>query len=315
MDESVSDTESMNKRFISKISVNAEQLEELTLVEHLAGLNSDELVEDDYGNLRYIGADPNNYVYFNCSNPEDVTTCEKWRIIGLMKEIENEDGSKESKVKLIRAESIGEFMWDNRINSESGIYQGSNNWNDSATQKRLNDTYYNRIDTFDNTGLTEEARNMISTSVWNLGGSDSGEKSTKEFYQSERGSEVNSGRAITWLGKVGLIYPSDYGYATSGGSTTNRATCLNTTFNAWDQSNVSDCRTNNWLRLNDSYWTIMPVLASEKVYTVGTGGPVTGQNANISYFNLFPVLYLKTNLIVDNETNGSNSNPFILKVV
>ena len=28
-------------------------------------------------------------------------------------------------------------------------------------------------------------------------------------------------RTISWLGKIGLVYPPDYGYATSGGSTAN----------------------------------------------------------------------------------------------
>lgn len=33
--------------------------------------------------------------------------------------------------------------------------------------------------------------------------------------------------SLSWKGLVGLMYPSDYGYATSGGSITNRTTCLN----------------------------------------------------------------------------------------
>ena len=60
-----------------------------TLVEYLTTLESDELVEDDYGNLRYIGADPNNYVLFNN---------ELWRIIGVMKDVENPDGTKEDRL-------------------------------------------------------------------------------------------------------------------------------------------------------------------------------------------------------------------------
>ena len=53
------------------------------------------LMEDTQGNIRYYGASPNNYIYFNCETyPE--TNCELWRIIGVV------DG----KVKLIRNESI-----------------------------------------------------------------------------------------------------------------------------------------------------------------------------------------------------------------
>ena len=56
----------------------------------IAGLvnTSDEVVLDDYGNPRYIGEDPNNYVYFNCddyNNPSS-STCELWRIMGVLSE-------------------------------------------------------------------------------------------------------------------------------------------------------------------------------------------------------------------------------------
>ena len=39
----------------------------------------------DGGNIRYYGANPNNYIYFNCSDYSNQTssTCETWRIIGV----------------------------------------------------------------------------------------------------------------------------------------------------------------------------------------------------------------------------------------
>ena len=39
----------------------------------------------DGGNIRYYGASPNNYIYFNCSDYSNQTssTCETWRIIGV----------------------------------------------------------------------------------------------------------------------------------------------------------------------------------------------------------------------------------------
>ena len=59
----------------------------------------------DAGNIRYYGASPNNYIYFNCSNysNQSSSTCETWRIIGVF------DG----KVKLIRNENIGAMEYDN----------------------------------------------------------------------------------------------------------------------------------------------------------------------------------------------------------
>ena len=42
------------------------------------------------------------------------------------------------------------------------------------------------------------------------------------------------------------MYVSDYGYATSGGSTTNRANCLNTVLSD-DWNDYDDCYNNDWL--------------------------------------------------------------------
>ena len=82
-------------------------------------------------NLRFIGAAPENYVWFND---------ELWRIIGVMNNIDNGSGKKEARLKIIRNESIGEYSWDNKANgtgSSEGIY-GSNDWTDSALQIVLN---------------------------------------------------------------------------------------------------------------------------------------------------------------------------------
>ena len=55
----------------------------------------------DDGNIRYYGASPNNYIYFNCDDYSNQTsrTCETWRIIGIF------DG----KVKILREDTIGEM--------------------------------------------------------------------------------------------------------------------------------------------------------------------------------------------------------------
>ena len=55
----------------------------------------------DDGNIRYYGASPNNYIYFNCDDYSNQTssTCETWRIIGIF------DG----KVKILREDTIGKM--------------------------------------------------------------------------------------------------------------------------------------------------------------------------------------------------------------
>ena len=106
----------------------------------LAESNPDQLVYDGTvdNNLRYIGANPNNYVLFNN---------ELWRIIGVMNNIDDGTGKKETRLKIIRDEPIGEYSWDNKASGigSSTSRNGSNDWSDSALQQVLNSgAYYNR---------------------------------------------------------------------------------------------------------------------------------------------------------------------------
>ena len=69
---------------------------------------------DDPGkNVRYISKDSSNYVYFNCSdyNNQTADICEKWRIIGVFNNITKGDGTQENLVKIIRADSLGDYTW------------------------------------------------------------------------------------------------------------------------------------------------------------------------------------------------------------
>ena len=88
-----------------------------------ANLNTVELAYDNTtdNNLRYVGANPNNYVSFNN---------ELWRIIGVMNNIDNGTGKKESRIKIIRDEPIGNYSWD---------YDASGNYdNDWSTSTLMN---------------------------------------------------------------------------------------------------------------------------------------------------------------------------------
>ena len=101
---------------------------------------TNELVYDETtdNNLRYIGADPNNYVWFND---------ELWRIIGVMNNIDDGTGNKETRLKIIRSESIGNYSWDNKGigTGSSTSSNASNDWSDSVLQIVLNSgAYWNR---------------------------------------------------------------------------------------------------------------------------------------------------------------------------
>ena len=273
-------------------------------------------------NLRYIGANPNNYVLFNN---------ELWRIIGVFNE--NSHGVAGQKlVKLIRNESIGSFSWDNKASGtgSSTSSDGSNDWSDSALQLVLNEgAYWNRTNgtcpkdqngattncDFSTNGLTDEAKSMIETVTWKLGGSSTnGDVTASMFYERERGTTVYSGRPTTWQGEIALMYPSDYGYATSGGSTTNREACLAIELYNWDSSSYRDCKNNDWLLdSSTTQWTLTPASSnSDLVFGVFNTGFVGYHiNARVS-LGVRPSVYLTSNVGISGG-DGTMNNPYILK--
>ena len=312
----------------------------------LAKTDTTNLAVDDYGNTRYIGSNPNNYV----SIDGDI-----WRIIGIMKDVDDGTGNKEDRVKLIRASSIGSYSWDTSESSVNNGY-GVNEWSGADLMKLLNPGYEsetvggslywnNKSGTcytgrgnsakscnFTSTGIKDKLKTLISDAVWNTGSNGrNGYLSTsnglaKHFYTYERsdddGKKCSSSdwcndtveRTTTWTGKVGLMYPSDYGYATSGGATTDRTTCLNTNLNIWpDDSSVSDCKNNDWLLLSITQWTISPYAYSSDAYCafyVYSGGSVSSTSVSRNYV-VRPVVYLTSNVGVQSG-DGSRGNPFIL---
>ena len=269
--------------------------------------NPSMFASDDPGkNVRYIGANPNNYVYFNCSDYSNPTanTCELWRIIGVFNNVTKRDGTKENLVKIIRDESIGNIAWDDN---------NVNDWSTATLQQNLNSgTYYTT------TLKNDTTRNAIEEVVWNLGGTGSYTSASNglasHFYGYERGTTVYSGRPTTWTGKIGLMYPSDYGYATSGGTTKDRAACLAKELYNWDSSEFSDCKGNDYLLdTNNWQWTLAPYSAlALDVFGVAAHGSVSYGDASDTML-VRPVLFLKSNIQVVKGT-GAKSNPYTLKM-
>ena len=310
----------------------------------LATTDTTNLAVDDYNNTRYIGKDPNNYVNID----GDI-----WRIIGVMKDIDDGTGTKSDRVKLIRSESIGSYSWDT---SDSSINKGFgvNEWSQADLMKLLNpgyesesvggSLYWNSGSGtcyvgsgnsksrcyFTSTGIKEKLKTLISDAVWNTGSQGTNDYTsasgglTKHFYAYERSSNTgkicSSGtgcndtveRTTTWTGKVGLMYPSDYGYATSGGSTADRATCLNTVLYDW--YNYSDCYNNDWLFNNSWQWTLSPYAQSSdarRVFDVRYNGHVSTDDAFYG-FGARPVVYLASNVKISGG-EGTSKSPYQLE--
>ena len=244
--------------------------------------------DDPDNNVRYMGANPNNYVRFNN---------ELWRIIGVFDVKSSVNGAYEKRLKIIRDESLGEMAWDSA---------NTNNWTTASLQTYLNGDYYS--------SLTSEAQALIGDTYWNLGGTANYTSSSNglasHFYGYERGTTVYSGRPTYWVGKIGLMYPSDYGYATSGGTTTNRASCLAKEMYNWDS--LSDCYNNDYLyNSSSSQWTITPISNdSSLVFYVGNSGYVDDLNRVTNSLASRPVLYLKSTVEITGG-DGTSGNPYI----
>ena len=303
-----------------------EQKNEMWTFSHEATEQTEALT--DY---RYIGSNPNNYVIFND---------ELWRIIGVFT-VDDGTGKKEERLKIIREEPIGNYSWDNK-NVDTGAENayGKNKWIEARINYLLNSEheseniggslywnsgsgmcYYGQNNgtiscDFTTIGLDIEARNMIGDGLWYLGGTSSYTSSinglASHFYAYERGTTVYAGRDTYWVGKVGLLYLSDYGYATSGGNVTDRTICLNKELYNWDDSNYSDCKNNNWLyESNYCQWILTSQSSSSHgVFRVRTSGSFDSHGAFQSCM-IRPVVYLKSNIKIA-IGDGSSSNPYRL---
>ena len=293
----------------------------------------------DGGNIRYYGANPNNYIYFNCSDYSNQTssTCETWRIIGVF------DG----KLKLIRGSQIGKYSWDNK-NTSTGeeSNSGKNDWTTARLMKLLNPVdyyindnndkdsegnylgyslYYNSTSgkcysgqnnatvdcDFTSTGIkNDETRNMIAETTYNLGGWNTFTVYPNEIYEYERGTTVYTGRLPTWTGKIALAYPSDYGYAADLNQ------CVNKQLNKY---NDSTCTSNNWMKSiitnngSNHGWLLTPHSNYSYIaWGVILSGIMGGNRAYYSSYGAAPVLYLSSELGIESGGDGSSSNPYKL---
>ena len=287
---------------------------------------------------RYAGANPNNYVSFNN---------EIWRMIGLVNV--KTDSEIEQRLKIVRVDGVnnqkdfGNYAWD-----KASDY--SNNWASSGLKNMLNGIYYERASgecytgvlsgaTSQSTcdfssgidlpkGLDGTARNMIDKDViWNIAGSSAYQNITiNTFYEIERGTSTYGSNPSEWSnttdvdGKhngIGLLYPSDYAYATNGGSL-GRNECFEGYLSNWNtivdgKNYSSECAKTDWLKTNIEYmWTITPITFSyDLAFGVYTYGSVYSGSNVYRAGDIWPVAYLTSSTkIVDGK--GTIDNPFIL---
>ena len=276
--------------------------------------NADQEAGDN--SYRYSGADPNNYVCFG----SDAETCPDeylYRIIGVF----DDDSDGEYNVKLIKADYITSAMlgtdgrdYVGKFSYSTGSYKGSmdtnmiagyrwnfdtsvsswgsNNWTTSELNKiNLNTNYLNY--------LGSSWSSMIEESTWYLGDVSSRDLITKSFYTGERydagyGPENANGSST----KIGLMYPSDYGYAAYP--------------DAWATKLSSYSSQNNWLYMGLYEWTITPEYVTNKVFILYNSGFLYSDRASYGY-SVRPVFYLKSNISFVSG-DGTKDSPFRVSV-
>ena len=308
---------------------------------------------------RYQGGDPNNYISFNEEEGA-------WRIIGIFEvETPNADGTytKERKAKLIR-NSISTYenyllVWNDcvasitMINNNSDDKNGTcdrdtpgyakknkniNDWTIANLQTNLNNGgFYNNERTSLSSGLTDMSKELISTTKWYLGNANVSSNVT-DIYKAERGSKIENGNQTIWNGKVALMYPSDYMYASEN--------CTSIS-----GSSFSSCTSDNWLdngyNTHSKYWTLNSPISSSTLALTGKHSKakfmvvdnpgeeeyyspaiIIVGNKDISYnkirsagsygdcfdreIEIRPVVYLSSSVEYESG-DGSSSNPFVVK--
>ena len=295
-----------------------------TLVQKIESLVTDtnteglELTSD--GNIRYTGSSPKNYIKFND---------ELWRIIGIFN-MTTASGSTEKLVKIVRNEQFSQTMsWDSSASDVNGGV-GVNEWSQADLMAMLNTYYIGTSSTCSYCGEDSQGTcsndcsssvtpigstytPMIEEVVWNTGAiTTTTSIEVSSAYMEERGTtgkictsneycNDSVTRTTTWQGKVGLIYPSDYGYAS-----------IDTSCRANIKNNTNyPCKNNNWLHLGTEYWTLSPSARSNYAFNawyVFSSGYVNFTNA--SYGNgVRPAIYLKSNVFITSGY-GSSSLPY-----
>ena len=229
---------------------------------------------------RYRGASPKNYVTFNN---------EVWRILGVFP-TDDGTGKIENRIKLIKDQSIGNKYWDTNR---------SNNWARPATlNTELNTTYLNSLDS--------TSQSMIGQAKYYLGGYNTSDTQKDVMYQYERkisGSDYYYGtNPNSFIGKLGLMYASDYGYAVSD-------ECTQTLYN-YDNAT---CKNNNWLyNIKVNEW-LLPQNASDRsrAFYVRSDGHAYNGYVDDLQCAVRPVLYLISSAQITGG-NGTSSSPYTL---
>ena len=236
---------------------------------------------------RYSSKSAKNYVCFGT----DDTTCPKdnlYRIIGLfggnIKLVKNDYAGSDLLGtngnyggQATTEEEVGYNGFKNPLEKYS--FGSNNTWTSSKLNTiNLNTNFINNIG--------NKWSNMIISAVWKVGGNTSTNilnNSVRTVFTNEIKNPVNN----TYTAKIGLMYVSDFGYA----SVASRWTTM------MEESSSGHANIDNYLFLRFNDWTITPNSGnSDNVYATESEGIVTTVSVNKAY-GIRPAFYLKDSVM------------------
>ena len=187
-------------------------------------------------------------------------------------------------------DTIPYYYWSGSSNNRD------NNWNKSTLNTQILNNMYLDL-------LGNSWENLISKVTWKVGGITAEQKNTmpKNVYDYEVGNNSNN---TTYSTKIGLMYVSDYGYASSPEN-------WNLTL---DNYNIAENRNSNWLFMGAQEWTITRNSNQSGVNDLAFFIRETGNidNVNMSFnLNLAvrPTFYLNSDVTYVSGT-GTQTDPY-----
>ena len=209
--------------------------------------------------------------------------------------------------------------------------KSNNIWSTATLKTELNDLYLRTL--LATSGVNSKLENSIVISKWHLGGVNNTSESnynyskiiTENWYKAERSPYATSGTLQNLysgnpeyvFAQVGLMYPSDYGYASVGGSTTNKSSCRAQALYNWNSSSYSNCKNNDWVFksatfINNSEWLISPN-ASDSGFASSllSSGYVYANYVYIGQYAVRPTFYLDSSVLkIVGTGDGTKDNAY-----
>ena len=233
---------------------------------------------------RYAGtsAAVNNYI---CLGSNEVTCPDDnlYRIIGVFGD-NNHGVTEQQLVKVIKNTSIGDIAWNTTK---------SNDWASASLNTILNSTFI--------TERLSVIEDKIAEVSWKVSGYGPGFATAKTVYTGEITNATK-----THTAKIGLMYASDYGFATTQDYWT---TNLSSYYKA--------AKNTDWLLLGSKEWILLPYSGHNACgWTIGSDGAASGNGYDVyvvtNTYAVRPSFYL-TSDVQYSSGSGTSTDPIRIK--